>query len=461
MKIILFGAGGFLRDNENNIKKLPNTEIVGIVDNNMSVIGTKCLGHIVTDLENVKIKFDYVVITSIYAVEIEKQLINSGYDKHIIKRFREYEAFANKENQVKYVKSEVFCDKKSILAITPIIEYNGACMALLYVLEQLKKVYNYRVSLISPKYKDGIMEYVTNKEIEVIVYPNVEFDSNNAWLDNFDYYIVNTLLMRNCLEFINPKRTIWWLHESESSYVIEQRLWGNLDNKLEKCVHTFCVSKTEKKVFQKYVSSVEAEVLEYGLPDAFDSCLYNNKTQDKKTVFAVIGFIAKIKGQDILLKAIHKLPPNYLSNCEFWIIGDNDDKAFYDDIKSNIYYENIKLLGGKSHSELEVLYKKIDVVVSTSRQDSLPIVVTEGFMHRKLCIISDVIGTTEYVEDGVHALFFKSEDDSELAEKICYALDHKDEMKKVAENGRKIYEKYFSIEQVGKKFNSIFMEMNI
>ena len=92
------------------------------------------------------------------------------------------------------------------------------------------------------------------------------------------------------------------------------------------------------------------------------------------------------------------------------------------------------------------IYQKMDVLISPSRDDPMPVVMTEGLMLQKICLCSTNCGTADYIEDGKNGFVFQSENADELAEKIMYIVDNFENLDSVRLSGRKLYEKYFTPE---------------
>ena len=85
----------------------------------------------------------------------------------------------------------------------------------------------------------------------------------------------------------------------------------------------------------------------------------------------------------------------------------------------------------------------------------MPTVVAEAMMHAVPCIVSDAIGTTAYICDGVNGFIFKSEDVTALAEKIEWCVTNREKLGETGRKARSIYDKYFSITAFETKFMKI------
>ena len=89
----------------------------------------------------------------------------------------------------------------------------------------------------------------------------------------------------------------------------------------------------------------------------------------------------------------------------------------------------------------------------------MPLVATEAMMLKKPCIISDAIGTMGYVRNKYNALVFQSENSEELACMISWCLENKEELKIIAENARKTYEAWFTLEKFSERVMDVIQDL--
>ena len=99
------------------------------------------------------------------------------------------------------------------------------------------------------------------------------------------------------------------------------------------------------------------------------------------------------------------------------------------------------------------------MVISVSRSDSMPIVITEGMMQAKTCIVPDNVGTARYIEDGINGLIFGQENVLELSEKLRWLLHHRDELRFIGQKARRVYETYFSKEVFAANIRNVMERM--
>lgn len=104
------------------------------------------------------------------------------------------------------------------------------------------------------------------------------------------------------------------------------------------------------------------------------------------------------------------------------------------------------------------MYSDIDVIVSASRMDSLPIVMTEGMMYEKVCIASDMTGTSDYIENGKNGFIVPCENIDALCERMEWIIDNQDRLSDIRKKARKTYEDYFTMEQFEMRLEKMFEE---
>lgn len=102
-----------------------------------------------------------------------------------------------------------------------------------------------------------------------------------------------------------------------------------------------------------------------------------------------------------------------------------------------------------SQKELARAYRDIDVLACPSRDDPMPIVVTQALMYGKTCMVSKHVGQMEFIESGVNGFIFETEE--ELAGQMAWVVDHKEKLYEIGKRGRRIYEQNFSEEIMEKK----------
>ncbi len=138
----------------------------------------------------------------------------------------------------------------------------------------------------------------------------------------------------------------------------------------------------------------------------------NPRVKDGVLRLVSTGTVGYIKGTDILLSAVEKLPLDL--NWELTIIGSAPaDLSKWEGLNKG----KVKLLPPKKQSELVEIYSQSDVYIVSSRVETANVSMLEA-MACGCYVISAEIGAPETLLNEKVASFFTSENADELAKKI-------------------------------------------
>lgn len=450
MKVILFGTGDYYNKYKNWFEK---EDIVGILDNDQQKQGTVIDGiQVYAPEDGVRIHYNKICVMSVYYEDIKDQLVALGVsEESIINCVELYKYpeltktdqnsfFYNKEGQqIGYIISE----PTDILLMSRDLDFNGATLALYYVACTLVKN-GYQVWFAS--WTDGMLRHLLSSQgIGVIVDPNLQIKTarNVSWMKEFRYVICNTLLYSTLLlERADDTKFVWWLHEPELFYLsIDKELAKRIDGRNLKA---YAVGPVAMKAFRNSFSHINVKELLYGIPDV--SKEYVRNKDNAKIEFITIGNVQEYKGQDVLVDAIRILPDKYKKKIHICIIG-GKDSLFYTKVKQSAdkFFGLIDFMPPLERNEVYEIYSNADAFICPSREDCMPVVVAESMMFSLPCIVSDSTGIAPYAERSGGGLVFQCGDSLELSNRICWCVDHKDDLKEMGKLSRKEYEKSFSM----------------
>ena len=179
-----------------------------------------------------------------------------------------------------------------------------------------------------------------------------------------------------------------------------------------------------------------------------DTAIPHRPHTSGKMVFSIVGSVLPRKGQDIFLAAIERLPEELRGKAVFRIIGSplpNEESAiFYKEVLATAaLIPEVECIESMPQDRLLEFYAETDVLVSASRDDPMPIVVTDGLMFSTVCLCSSAIGHAKLLEDGKNGLIFTNQSAEELSEKMAWLMQNPTELAALGIAGRTIYEKYF------------------
>lgn len=452
MKIIIFGTGNIYTTYK---KYIDMDTVVCFIDNAPAKHGTCVAGKKVlypdeADLQNC----DYVLIMTMAYQEMARQLLRCGVEETRIKNYKDLGEIykvkmqAMSGNEEYTLRQWADMHMRKIFVFSHTFARTGVPVALLHLSILLRKMgWNVLYGALDEgnlveELKENGIDYIENVSI---FFSGAEFVN---LLSEFNAAILGTLLLAEAgtrfAEFNIP--IIWWLHESDRFFYDTNRLPVN-DN----FIWYFAGGTRVEKVFKEYYPDKEIEKLLYFLPEIRQ---IQKKASDIFT-FAMVGWYQKRKGQDILIQAFEMMPAEKRKQARMILVCPgftNSDQRLQNMLRES---SEIQLLGELSQEQLELIYEQVDVFVCPSRDDPMPVVVTQAMQNKIPCIVSDQVGQSEFFVGGYGGYVFESENVKELSDLMVYCIDHADETGKKGVEARDIFEENFSENVMRQKIQGI------
>jgi len=168
-----------------------------------------------------------------------------------------------------------------------------------------------------------------------------------------------------------------------------------------------------------------------------------NIPKKKKIILSVSNLVYR-KGIDCLLKALAIVKEDY-SDFVYIGVGGNTTIEYKNTLESIVdtydLNNNVIWAGVVAHDKLNPLYNLCNFFVLPSRDEAFGLVTIEANACRKTVIGSATGGIKETIIDNVTGLLFKSENETDLAEKILTLLMNDELVEKLSENA---YERVIS-----------------
>lgn len=456
IKILVFGFGEYYHKRKNYLKM--HAQIVAIIDNNKRLY-TNCINKIpiISPYNIASFSYDKIIIMSSYKKEMKKQLLEIGINEDKILYWEEFRSGIEQGKLKLYCRNNMISKEKRILIISTDLNYDGGSLAAVYAAMAMQKK-RYNVILAAPSADSSFIREVGREKINIIICPSLPYlhEDELFWIQQFDIVIVNVFQMILCAYEINKiKPVLWWIHEPK-------KIYENIIYQFSQCakpelllnINTLAVSNISQKNFNYYFPNLIKDTLAYGIPDQ-----YEYASSKETLIFALIGAIQPLKAQDIFIQAVKLLKKCFKKNVQFWIIGHIGTDSYSRSIKESASQDStIQILGKLTRDEIRNRYKDIDVVVCPSQEDSLPIVMTEGMMYRKVCITSDTSGTAAYIKNGQNGFICKKGNAIDLSQKMEWIINNKGKLQEIGEQARKTYEKYFTLEKFGNRLESALLD---
>ncbi len=460
MRLLIFGTGRYYQNRKALFNgKETGDEVVAFIDNRAAVPFSFDGRTTYHPNQIHEIKFDKVLIMSASEKEMRRQLLDLGVSETDIWHFNYYKCrLFGRKIELYIGNSEP--KRKKVALLSTVLDYNGGTIAAAYAVVALQQR-GYDAWLIASEGNDEFIQEFKSYGVNIAICPAIPYadDVYLYYMQQFDLVIVNVFQMVHCAVSISKiKPTLWWIHEPSDLYsaTIEE-FPSDIKEIASSKLQIFVVSNIAKNNFLAHFPNVRVKTMPYGIPDDFNGIL--PATSKKRVIFAIIGFVCSRKGQDVFLSAIQKLSQAEKDMAEFWIIGAYGMDTFGNEIQHVVQMiPEVKMLGLLTRQEIRQVFSQIDVVVCASREDPLPIVVTEGMMHGKVCITTEATGNAAYIDNGKNGIICKTNDVESLCEKMKWILYNQDRSSTIGQAARKIYEQNFTLDIFGKRLEE---ELNI
>ncbi|MCI9141200.1 MAG: glycosyltransferase [Lachnospiraceae bacterium] len=458
MRIVVFGAGKFYQKRKEELLSDIDVELVAIIDNNQYIQGTY-MDHVpILGIEQLEaLDYDIVILMSAKASEMKIQLSKLGVDP---KRIWYWERFKSEKEKGRFY---FHCGdlthrswKKKVLFISNDLGYSGGALAAVYAALALQERH-YKVVLAAPGGNSVFIKEIKERGLNIMICPALPYlyEEELAFIEQFDAVIVNVFPMILCASEISKRKpVVWWIHEASDFYQTTRVQFAEYarEEQLEN-IDIYAVSRIAQANFNHYFPKRISQTLAYGIPDECLNIPQTNKGD--KILFAIIGGVTPRKAQDIFLEAVKGIKEELRKKALFWIIGSLAQDSYCNKIRDMASDDSSIIFWGEMpRVEIEKAFFSIDVLVCPSWEDPLPIVATEAMMYGRPCIVSESIGTVDYIMEGRNGLIFPTGDSKALSAKMEWVIQNSEQLSQMGKNARQTYEKYFTMDGFGERLEA-------
>ncbi len=176
------------------------------------------------------------------------------------------------------------------------------------------------------------------------------------------------------------------------------------------------------------------------------------------------GTITPRKGVDRLARAAEIILKDF-RDVTFLLVGNLKlDEEFANRVikyvKDRGLDRNIKFTGFVPYEDLKALYSACDIFVLPSFGEGDPIALKEALASGKPLIGSNVGGIPMQIRDGWNGFLVEPGNEKQLAEKIKYLIENKEERERMSKNSRKLAEEEFSWEKITNRYVEVYENVN-
>ena len=384
--------------------------------------------------------------------------------------------------------------KRRLLLFSHETTLSGAPLALYYLARWLGE-HGEKPVVAAPE-PGPISDLLTAAGIETILDPTFLTDKKREKLEavcaDFDIVVANTLASWPAVRAARSAGccAIWYLHETRVAIELMQRI-PEIQPTLQ--LADLLITPTRQTACSYTgVTRTKIEVVPYGIPDLAISpnaalarrkggnetvsggrcsVIAVSETRPPRRValpsrfdrytapdgeplkFLCLGSYEPRKGQDILLEAIERLDREVQRRSSFHFAGRVLEGAFFAALQTRAArLENVQLRPAVDHAASLQLLADSDVLICSSRDETMPISIIEAMSFGKNIISADVGGIAEWLRDGLNGWLVAPENPAALAQTIATCASDSRLREICATSARQTFRKHFMIDQFGSGF---------
>jgi glycosyltransferase involved in cell wall biosynthesis len=173
--------------------------------------------------------------------------------------------------------------------------------------------------------------------------------------------------------------------------------------------------------------------------------------------YPLIGLVGRLsgeKGVDIFINAAARVLKQR-SDAKFVVVGDGPDRAKLDALIDELgIRDSVRMLGRRD--DMPAVYASLDLMVSASRREGLPIAILEGMASRLPLIATPVGAVPTVVSDGHTGVLVPAEAPEVLATGIIDLLGDEPQRKRLGSAARQLVEDQFSAQRMTADYLSVY-----
>ena len=161
---------------------------------------------------------------------------------------------------------------------------------------------------------------------------------------------------------------------------------------------------------------------------------------DRENIILSIGRLTHQKGFDVMIDLWADISKNF--PCwQLFIVGSGEEESALKKRIEKRNLINIKIVGATN--EIEVLYKKAKLYLSTSRFEGLPMTMIEAQAFGLPIISYDYdTGPSDIITNGKNGFLIPNKNSTLFKESLCYILNNESTLKEMSENALQNSRKY-------------------
>ena len=173
-------------------------------------------------------------------------------------------------------------------------------------------------------------------------------------------------------------------------------------------------------------------------------------------IVGLVGRLAQEKGVDVFLRAVPVILTK-APEARFVVVGDGPDREMLAGLIAELGIGGkVTMLGRRD--DMPSVYASLDVMVSASRQEGLPMAILEGMASGRALVATPVGAVPLMVKDGVTGVLVPAGDERALADAVAGLLREPARRRELGSGARELIEQEFSAERMAEDYLRVYAE---
>ena len=181
-----------------------------------------------------------------------------------------------------------------------------------------------------------------------------------------------------------------------------------------------------------------------------DIPVLNREKEKRHILIGNIGRLSEQKGMTYFIDAAEIVIRSH-PEARFVIVGDGELKGQLEEyVKSKQLQDTFLFLGYRN--DIQNVISQLDFIVISSLWEGLPLTPIEAFSVKKTVIGTAVDGTVEIIKNQTNGLLIEPKNYIQLAEKMNYLINNRQDKTRLEENAFLTYKRKFSFNTFSKAY---------
>jgi O-antigen biosynthesis protein len=270
---------------------------------------------------------------------------------------------------------------------------------------------------------------------------------------NFDVVIANTVVCWRAFKPLAPFIPMYW-------YVHEAELFDWLADKYSDFLEAFGYATAVwagsvmcGEVLQRF--GIEHMIVEYGVEDPTEDPGFRARQADPDRItISLFATYEPRKGQELAVQGFQDMRVDVRKRCRLRLAGRTNDRHFREAVEAIAARQtscDIELQEALEFSSYRQQLSDTDIVLFTSRSDTLPLVSLNALAEGKILICSQETGTSKYIRDGVSGFVLERNHPEVIASTLERVVARVNEWDEIGRAARKVFLGNFSTDHFRKR----------